>query len=285
MVYIKSIKHTYKEKKTEVRASEVALSITDSVLNGIDPKSIDAVICASVTKDYVYPATSCILAGHIGAVNAFSYDIETDFTGFLSALKIGQAFIESKHYKNVLVISTESFYACDDNDMFADGAAVALLTNEKSDLSIDFIDFEADGSKLEECYIPMGGARTPYTKEGVTNKEHYIKIKDNSVFVENAKNAALYVNNKLKEKNITPNAIIPSYSGIEAHNAFKDALDIDESKIYSKMKDAKSSISATSGINISMALEDGFIKKGDIIAVCAYGSGTTKSLALLNYEV
>ena len=285
MVYIKSIKHTYKEKKTETRASEIALSITDSVLKGIDPKDIDAVICATVTKDYVYPATSCILAGHIGATNAFSYDIETDFTGFLSALKIGYAFIESKHYKNILVISTESFYICDDNDMFADGAVVALLTNEKSDLSIDFIDFDTDGSKLEECYIPMGGAIKPYTKEGVTNKEHYIKIKDKSVFVEAAKNAALYVNDKLKEKNITPNVIIPSYSSIDAHNAFKDALDIDESKIYSKMKDAKSSISATSGINMSMALEDGFIKKGDIIAVCAYGSGATKSLALLNYEV
>lgn len=284
MVYIKSIKHTYKENKTKVRASEIALSITDVVLDGMDPKNIDAIICASVTKDYVYPATSCILAGNIGATNAFSYDIETDFTGFLSALKIGYAFIESKHYKNILIVSTESLYMCDDNNMFADGASVALLTGEKSDLSIDFIDFESDGSKLKECYIPMGGAKTPYTKEGVSNKEHYIKIKDSNVFVEAAKSAALYVNNKLKEKNLSPDIIIPSYSSIEAHNAFVDALDIDKNKVYSKMKESKSSISATTGINMSMALEDGFIKKGDKIVVCAYGSGSTKSLALLNYE-
>jgi len=284
VVYIKSIKHTYKENKTKVRASEIALSITDNVLGTMDPKDIDAVICASITKDYIYPSTSCVLAGHIGATNAFSYDIETDFTGFLAALKIGYAFIESKHYKNVLIVSTESFYICDDDDMFADGAVVALLTHEKSDLSIDFIDFEADGSKLKGCYIPMGGAAKPYTKEGVSNKEHYIKIKDHNIFVEAAKNAALYINDKLKEKNLNPDVIIPSYSSIEAHNAFVDSLDIDENKIYSKMKNAKSSISATTGINMSMALEDGFIKKGNKIAVCGYGSGYTKSLALLTYE-
>lgn len=284
MVYIKSIAHTYKENKTNKRASEIALEITDKVLEGIDPKDIDAVICASVTKDYVYPSTSCIIAGKIGAVNAFSYDIETDFTGFLSALKVAYAFIESKHYNNILVVSTESFYICDNDDMFMDGASVALITQKESDLSIDFIEFEADGSKLENCYIPMGGAKTPYTKEGVTNKEHYINIKDKSVFVEEAKNAALYTNTKLKEKGINPDVVIPSYSSLETHNAFVSALDLDEKKVYSKMKDAKSSLSATSGINLSMALEDKFIKKGDKIAICAYGAGATKSLALISYK-
>lgn len=282
MVYIKSCKSIYKKEQTNMAASDLALIPINEVIKDIDASEIDAIICATVTKDYVYPSTACILAGKIKASNAFCFDIESDFSGFLSALRLAYAFVKSNRYKNILVAAAESFYICDDKNRFDDASVAALVTNEKSDIQIDFIDSVTDGSALENCYIPMGGTAKPYTKEGVLNKEHFISIKDSSIFEEEAKKAALYVKDVLSANNIEPNYYIPSYSSKAAYDNFVNALSVDKNIVYSKMEDAHSSLSASSGVALSMALEDGFIKKNSKVAVCGYGSGYTKSVAVIS---
>ena len=69
MVYIKSCKATYKNKQTSMPASELAMESIKDTIKDIDPLSIDA----TVTKDYIYPSTACILAGKINASNAFFF--------------------------------------------------------------------------------------------------------------------------------------------------------------------------------------------------------------------
>ena len=282
MVYIKSCKGTYKNQKTNMAASDLAMLSINEVLKDISPDKIDAIICATVTKDYVYPSTACILAGKIKASNAFCFDIESDFTGFLSALRLAYAFVKSNRYKNILVVATESFYICDDENRFDDASVAALVTNEKTDIQIDFIDSVTDGNALENCYIPMGGTAKPYTKEGVLNKEHFISIKNSNIFEEEAKKAALYVKDVLSANGIEPNIYIPSYSTQNAYNVFVDALAVNKDMVYSKMENAHSSLSASSGVALSMALEDGFIKKNSKVALCSYGSGYTRSIAVIS---
>ena len=282
MVYIKSCKGTYKNQKTNMAASDLAMLSINEVLKDISPDKIDAIICATVTKDYVYPSTACILAGKIKASNAFCFDIESDFTGFLSALRLAYAFVKSNRYKNILVVATESFYICDDENRFDDASVAALVTNEQSDIQIDFIDSVTDGSALENCYIPIRGTAKPYTKEGVLNKEHFISIKNSNIFEEEAKKAALYVKEVLSSNHIEPNFYIPSYSSKAAYDNFVDTLSVSKDIVYSKMENANPSLSASSGVALSMALEDGFIKKNSKVAVCGYGSGYTKSVAVIS---
>ena len=137
MVYIKSCKGLYKNEKTKMPASDLVLEPVKEVIKGMDALDIDGIICATITKDYIYPSASCMLGGKIKAKNAFCYDIESDFTGFISALRLAYSFVESKRYKNVLAISSESFYICDDKDRFNDASVAALITSEKSNIQID----------------------------------------------------------------------------------------------------------------------------------------------------
>lgn len=282
MVYIKSCKGVYKKEKTNISSSDLALESVKEVIKDINVDDIDAVICATVTRDYVYPSTACMLGGKIKAKNAFCFDIESDFTGFISALRLAYSFVKSGRYKNILAVASESLYICDDKNMFNDASVAALVTNEKSRINIDFIDSETDGNALNNCYIPMGGSAKPYTKEGILSKEHYISLKDDKVFEEEAKKAAVYVKDILLKKNIKPSLYIPSYSNIDSYKSFKNAMGVSEDMIYSKMENANSSISASSGVAFSMALEDGFIKNGNKVAICAYGSGYTRALAVVS---
>ncbi|MEI0560925.1 3-oxoacyl-[acyl-carrier-protein] synthase III C-terminal domain-containing protein [Brachyspira pilosicoli] len=284
MVYIKSCKATYKNKQTSMPASELAMESIKDTIKDIDPLSIDAIICATVTKDYIYPSTACILAGKINASNAFCFDIESDFTGFISALRLAYAFVKSNRYKNILIVATESFYICDDTNRFDDASVSAIVSNEKSNIEVSFIDSVTDGSTLENCYIPMGGTAKPYTKEGVNNKEHFISIKNNEIFEDEAKKAALYIKETLSKNNIEPNYYIPSYSSKNAFDAFVNTLNVPKDIVYTKMENANSSLSASSGVALSMALEDGSIKKNTKLALCSYGSGYTRAVAVLNID-
>ena len=128
----------------------------------------------------------------------------------------------------------------------------------------------------------MGGTAKPYTKEGVLNKEHFISIKNSNIFEEEAKKAALYVKEVLSSNHIEPNFYIPSYSSKAAYDNFVDTLSVSKDIVYSKMENANPSLSASSGVALSMALEDGFIKKNSKVAVCGYGSGYTKSVAVIS---
>lgn len=284
MVYIKSCKSVYKKEKTNISSSDLALEPVKEVIKDINIEDIDAIICATVTRDYVYPSTACMLGGKIKAKNAFCFDIESDFTGFISALRLAYAFIKSNRYKNILAVASESLSICDDENRFDDASVAALLTDSKSDIKIDFIDCQTDGSALENCYIPMGGSAKPYTKEGIINKEHFISIKNENVFENEAKNAASYIKNILCENKIEPNLYIPSYSNKASYEAFVKALGVPKNIVYSKMEDANSSISASSGVAFSMALNDGFIKEHSKVAICGYGSGYTRALAIVSIE-
>lgn len=284
MVYIKSFSHIYESKKTNLIASDLALESAKKSMEDISADSIDAVLVATITRDYVYPATACNLASKLNCHNAFAYDIEADFSGFLSALKVAYAFVESGRYNNILVSAVESTFICDGDDSFADGVVSALVTSQKSDISIDFIDYVSDGSKLNEFLIPMGGTVHPYTKEGIENKEHFIRINNKDIFEISAKEAGAYALEILNKNNINPSIIIPSLGGEKCYNAFVSSLGNFSDKVYSKMKDSKSAIGASSGINFSMALADGSTKKGDKIAVCSYGFGYSKSLAVFSYN-
>lgn len=282
MVYIKSCKSNYEQTQTRMPASDLALNTIKEVIKDIELSKIDAIICATVTKDYIYPSTACVLAGKLDIHNAFCFDIESDFTGFLSALKIAYAFIKSNRYKNILIVATESFYICDDSNRFNDASVAALITNEPTNIEVNFIDTTTDGSALTNCYIPMGGTANPYTKEGILNKEHFISIKNNTVFIEEAKQAAIYTKEVLANRDIKPDFYIPSYSTKDAYSSFVDALGVSEDLVYSKMADANSSVSASAGVAFASAISDNILAKNSRVVLSGYGSGYTKAVAVFS---
>lgn len=282
MVYIKSCKGSYEHIQTCIPASSLALDIIKEAIKDVDISKIDAVICATVTRDYIYPSTACVLAGKLNIHNAFCFDIESDFTGFLSALKIAYAFIKSNRYKNILIVATESFYICDDSNRFNDASVAALVTNDQTDIEVDFVDTTTDGSALTNCYIPMGGTVNPYTKEGILNKEHFISIKSSTIFVEEARRAAVYMRGVLDSRNIGPDLYIPSYSTIDAYYSFVDALGVSPDLVYSKMADVNSSVSASAGVAFASAVSDNILFKNSKVALCGYGSGYTKAVAVFS---
>ena len=66
-----------------VEASRRALAMA-----GVKAEELDLIILGTVTPDFPFPATSCIVQHEIGAVNAAAFDLSAACSGFIFGLSI-----------------------------------------------------------------------------------------------------------------------------------------------------------------------------------------------------
>ncbi len=121
--------------------SDMAVSAIQNLIDTYkkDIKDVDALIVATSTPDMLMPATANIVCEKLGIENVWAFDMNAACSGFLYALDMGASLVESKRYKNVLVIGADKISAYVDikdrstNILFGDGAGVVWLepTNEE----------------------------------------------------------------------------------------------------------------------------------------------------------
>ena len=90
-------------------ADIAAKAAKEALKNGnVDAKELDAIIVATVTADYTFPSTACLIQNEIGAVNACAFDISAACSGFLYALTIGVSFLSRNNFNKIMVIGAET---------------------------------------------------------------------------------------------------------------------------------------------------------------------------------
>jgi len=125
-------------------SSDMAVPAVQGLLEkrGIGPEEIDLLICATVTPDYVFPATSNLICDKVGATNAWGYDLGAACSGFLFALETGRRFIESGAHKKVVIVGVDkmsSILNYEDRNtciIFGDGAGAVLLEPTEEEVGI-----------------------------------------------------------------------------------------------------------------------------------------------------
>src|SRR3990172_8527729 len=79
-------------------------ALKDSNVNAED---IDLILVATLTPDYIFPSTACILQDKLSAKNAAAMDIQAACSGYIYGLMIAKTLVEQKVYKNVLLVASE----------------------------------------------------------------------------------------------------------------------------------------------------------------------------------
>ncbi|HLR26515.1 MAG TPA: beta-ketoacyl-ACP synthase III [Fodinibius sp.] len=175
-----------KDKATAFMGAEAAKEVLKQ--RNISPKEIDVIIVATVTPDYLFPATACLVQKELGAVNAFGYDLSAACSGFLFALSNGANQIESGRAEKVLVIGADKMSSIIDYTdrstciLFGDGAGAALLESSEDETGIiDYI-HHTDGDTDGALYQPAGGSLNPADENTVARRLHYVKQDGRTVF-------------------------------------------------------------------------------------------------------
>ncbi|MEM1138190.1 MAG: beta-ketoacyl-ACP synthase III [Bacteroidota bacterium] len=258
----------------------------------VNPKEIDLLICCTVTPDMLFPATANIIATEVGAVNAFSYDINAACSGFLYGLATASKFIESGMHQKVVVVGVDKMSSIIDYEdratciIFGDGASAVLLEADDNEGNgiIDYY-FRSDAIGEKHLHMKAGGSRRPASIETVKNKEHFVYQEGKAVFkfaVTNMADAAFKVmqKNNLKAEDIA--FLVPHQANKRIIDATAKRMGIGEEKVMMNIEKYGNTTAAT----IPLCLRDyeDQLKKGDNLILAAFGGGFTWGALYLKWN-
>ncbi len=246
------------------------------------PEEVDLIIVATVTPDYVFPATANLLADKTGCVNAFSFDIGAACSGFIYALTTGAVFIESGKYKKVIIVGADKMSAITDYTdrttciIFGDAAGAVMLEPTSEDMGIiDYI-HKSDGSGVDSLMMKAGGSKYPATLETLKNREHYARQDGKTVFKFAVVNMADYAEKIMERNNLTGDDItwlVPHQANKRIVDATSRRMGISDDKVMMNIERYGNTTSAT--IPTLLWNYENQLKKGDKLVLAAFGGGFT----------
>ena len=261
---------------------------------GLETSDIDLVVCATVTPDYFnMPATACIISDKIGIKNVQAFDISAACSGFVYALSVAKAFIESGMKKHVLIIGAEKFSSIIDYTdrgtciLFGDGAGAAVIsaTEDKSEGIID-LHASADGSYADFLMTPAPGALHPVSQQVIDEGLNFVQMKGNETFKLAVKTLTkdvkdILAKNKIESKDIPH--FVPHQANYRIIKAVGDALKMTEEQVVLTVGKYGNTSAASIPMAINEIYESGRLKKGELMLLDTFGGGLTWASALLPF--
>ena len=259
---------------------------------GLKGEQIDLVIVATITPDFVFPATACLVQQKIGARSAAAFDIEAACSGFIYGLEIGQQFITSHTYDTVLVIGAEKLSTIidwtDRNTcvLFGDGAGAAILQSRPGAHGLLTACMGADGTKADLLCMPGGGSRHPATAESLHNRLHFLRMEGKETF-KNAINAMLTAAQECLRRCEVDIArikcVIPHQANRRIVEAVAERLGAREDQVFVNLHRYGNTSAASVAIALDEAVHSGRIQRGDLILLMVFGAGLTWGAAIIEW--
>jgi 3-oxoacyl-[acyl-carrier-protein] synthase-3 len=261
---------------------------------GVAASEVEAILIATVTPDMFFPATACLVQDRLGATGAWGFDLSAACSGFIYALQMGAKLIESGAHKKVLVIGADVMSSILDYTdrttciLFGDGAGAVLL-EPCAEGETGFIDFvhEIDGSGAASLYMPGGGSLHPSTVETVETKQHFVHQSGGAVFKVATRKMAELSESVLSRNEITAEDIslfIPHQANERIITATAERLGMPLEKVVINIGEYGNTTGATIPLAMNTALEQGRLKKGDLVLLASFGGGFTVGATLLRWE-
>ncbi|HZQ91104.1 MAG TPA: beta-ketoacyl-ACP synthase III [Terriglobales bacterium] len=277
-----------------VGTSDLALEAARCVLakRGIAPTDIEAIIVGTVTPDMFFPSTACLIQDKLGAKGAWGFDVSAACSGFVYALQTGAQFINTGAHKKVLVIGADVMSSIIDYTdratcvIFGDGAGAVLLEPATDELGlIDFI-HEVDGSGGCSLYMPGGGSLHPSSHETVDKKMHYVHQDGQAVFKYAVRKMADVSEKLLKRNGFTGadvKCFVPHQANQRIITATADRLGMPLERVIINIDQFGNTTAATIPLAMQTALEQGKIRRGDLVLLASVGAGFTTGATLLRW--
>lgn len=261
---------------------------------GISAGEVEAIIIGTVTPDMLFPSTACIVQDKLGARGAWGFDLSAACSGFVYALQCGAQLIQTGSHKKVLVIGADVMSSIIDYTdratcvIFGDGAGAVVLEPAGDGEQLGLIDFihEVDGAGACSLYMPGGGSLHPATHETVEKKMHFVHQDGGAVFKYAVRKMA-----EVSEKILTRNgftgadvaAFIPHQANKRIITATAERLGMPSERVIINIGEYGNTTAGTIPLAIQTALDEGKLKKGDLVLLAAVGAGFTLGATLLRW--
>jgi 3-oxoacyl-[acyl-carrier-protein] synthase-3 len=272
--------------------TEAALKVIEKA--GIKPTDVDLIIVATITPDMQLPATACLVQHNIGAVGAWGFDMSIACSGFLYALQVACQFVATGAHKNVIAIGMDVMSSIIDYTdrqtciIFGDGGGAALVQPADKNDHLGIIDFvhEVDGSGGPSLCLPAGGSRNPTTEETLAKRMHYVHQDGKAVFKFATRKMAEVCVRLLERHGLTGKDLdlfIPHQANLRIINAAVERLEVPMEKVIVNIDEYGNTTAGTIPLAIQTALDEGKLKKGDLVLLASMGAGFSAGATLVRW--
>jgi 3-oxoacyl-[acyl-carrier-protein] synthase-3 len=263
--------------------------------SGLNKEDIDLIVCATVTPDYFnMPSTACIIADKLGIKNVQAFDISAACSGFVYALSVAKAFVESGMKKHVLIIGAEKFSSIVDYTdrstciLFGDGAGAAVISaTENKDEAIIDVNASADGSYADFLVTPAPGSVNPLTQKVLDEGLNFVRMRGNETFKLAVKTLTKDVKDILAKNGIESKDVphfVPHQANYRIIKAVGDALKMTKEQVVLTVDKYGNTSAASIPMAINDIYESGRLKKGELMLLDTFGGGLTWASAILPFS-
>lgn len=289
----------------ETSTSDLALEASLNAIKdaGLEKSDIDMIVFATLSPDHDFPGTGCFLQAKLGLPGITVLDIRQQCTGFLYGISIADKFIKSGEHKNILVVGAEVHSKGLDKTprgravtiLFGDGAGAVVLSrtevnDAKKDSHLISTHLHADGAFAKELWLPAPGmanvGQERFSAEVIEAGLHYPQMNGKVVFVHAVKKMAETLTVACKKAGVSfeeVDCFLFHQANLRINSKVAEILGLDESKIFNTIQDLGNTTAATIPLGMDRAIKAGKLKKGDLVASAAFGSGFTWGSALWRY--
>jgi len=271
----------------DVGSSDLALKACQRALEaaGLEASQIDLIIVATSTPDMVFPSTACILQHKLGNAGAAAFDVQAVCSGFVYALTVADAMIQSGAAQRALVVGAEVFSRLlDFTDrttcvLFGDGAGAVVL--EASDEpGILASDLHADGKHVGILCVPG------HVSGGQVLGDPLLKMDGQAVFklavgvLEDAARATLA---KAGKTDADIDWLIPHQANIRIMQSTARKLKLPLDKVVVTVDQHGNTSAASIPLALDSAVRAGQVKRGQHLMLEGVGGGFTWGAVFLRY--
>ncbi len=271
--------------------SDLALEAAKRALKHADISAadLDLVIVATTTPDETFPATATRIQARLGMTRGAAFDVQAVCTGFIYGLSVADNFIRAGQAKTVLVIGAETMSRILDwTDrgtcvLFGDGAGAAVLSASQGKGT------NADRGILNTCIFSDGRLHDLlYTDGGVssTKTAGHLRMQGKEVFKHAVTNIASAIQQSTEAAGLTPHDIdwfVPHQANQRILDGTARKVGISAERVISTIADHGNTSAASVPLALTTAVQDGRIKRGDLVLMEAMGGGFTWGAALVRW--
>ncbi|QGX98625.1 ketoacyl-ACP synthase III [Roseovarius faecimaris] len=271
--------------------SDLAIRAATAALEnaGVNISEIDGIVVATSTPDLTFPSVGTMVQKGLGMERGFAFDVQAVCAGFIYALTTANAMILAGQAQKLLVIGAETFSRIMDwTDrstcvLFGDGAGALVLAahegkGDNSDRGILASDINSDGRYRDMLFVD-GGVST-------TGQSGKLRMQGNALFrqaVDKLAGTAFTALHKIGLKDEDVDWIVPHQANIRIISGTAKKMGIPMDRVIVTVQDHGNTSAASIPLALSVGVQTGKIKRGDLLLSEAIGGGLAWGAVVLRW--
>jgi len=254
----------------------------------------DLIINASGVPKQTIPDTSTFYQRELGFEGIPSFSVHCTCLSFITALNTAASLIHSGSYNRILIISSDrgtrgrNFYEPESASLLGDGAAAVVMeqTLENESSKLIYFDMKTFPSCANLTEVRGGGTNKHPQDPETTLSDNLFTMDGPAVYKIARKEVYRMMLKTMKTtglKREDVDWVIPHQASGKAVDAYISTGGFAKEKVVSIISEFGNCVAASVPMAFATAVQDGRIKRGDLLLFIGTGAGLSAACALFKY--